>query len=79
MGLDCEKLKLFDGFGRPVNLMFNDGDKFKTYCGSFATILMIISLSFGFFISLRDIARGKLESVHSFNGAISLSNDPKKL
>jgi hypothetical protein len=65
--INCELLKLLDSFGRPVNLMFNDSDKFKTYCGAFATIIMIFFLSFAFVVSMRDVARGKLESFDDYN------------
>ena len=73
MGLNCELFKMMDAFGRPVNLMFNDRDKFKTYCGACATLIMVAFLSYVLVVSMKDIARGKVESFDSFNRVLQLN------
>lgn len=55
-------LKLIDQFGRPVNLRFNGADKFKTYCGACATIIMFMALFIIFILNVNDIILGKIDS-----------------
>jgi hypothetical protein len=75
MGFDCSYIKSIDIFGRPVTLMFNDKDKFKTYCGAFATIIMITSLTFALIVSMQEIARGKIEYFFESDRILTLKDE----
>ena len=57
-------LKNIDLFGRPVNLRFNDSDKFQTHCGGCATLLMGLTITTIFLVNLSDIIRGKVDTVN---------------
>lgn len=56
-------IKKVDLFGKRVNLRFEGEDYFKTLCGAFATIFMFLSLTLISYFSIKDIVKGKIESL----------------
>ena len=57
----CAFLRL-DFFKRHVHLRYDEADYFRTYCGAFAGLVVVILISLMFLIELIDIYDGKLES-----------------